>query len=363
VLLVGAAGLSLGVFIQGQALARSLEFTVDAKAKVFVGSDVQAWIHPDSHAPADFPLPVTRVARARQAGTGHPGGALFDLLGVDPTTLANGAFWSDRFASEPLEDLLRRLDGAGGGPAPVIVAAGPGFEPTELEMNRRVLQVEVVGRADAFPGMLSRRPLVVIDAQAVAEAYPGTTNPLITENARTELWIRGDPDRALDALADPRIAVFHTATADAVKDLPRLLVVIDTFAVLDALGLATGVLVVAALLMYLQARQRSQIVAYGLSTRMGMAPASHRRSLALEIGSMLLAAFALGVGLGLAAAALLVGRLDPLPVVPPDPLLVLPVVAIAASLAAVIAAAWLGAWITSRQAASVRLGEVMRVAE
>jgi hypothetical protein len=38
-------------------------------------------------------------------------------------------------------------------------------------------------------------------------------------------------------------------------------------------------------------------------------------------------------------------------------------VAIATSLVAVIAAAWLGAWITSREAGSVRLGEVMRVAE
>jgi putative ABC transport system permease protein len=363
VLLVGAAGLSLGVFVQGQALARSLEFTVDAKAKLFVGGDVHAWINPDSDAPDDFPLPATRVARARQAGTADPGGVLFDLLGVDPATLARGAFWSDRFADVPLEELAGRLDAGGDGPVPVVIAAAPGFEPTALEMNQQILPVKVVGRADAFPGMLSRRPLVVIDAEAVARAYPGTTNPLLTETAATELWVRGDPDRALDALADPRIAVFQTLTADEVKDLPRLSVVIDTFAVLDALGLATGVLVVAALLMYLQARQRSQIVAYGLSTRMGMTPASHRRSVALETGSMLVASFVLGVGLGLAAAAVLVGRLDPLPVVPPDPLLVVPMVAIATSLVAVIAAAWLGAWITSREAGSVRLGEVMRVAE
>jgi putative ABC transport system permease protein len=362
-LLVGAAGMCLGVFVQGQALARSLEFTVDAKAKLFVGSDVRAWINPDSDAPDDFPLPVTRAARARQAGTADPGGASFDLLGVDPSTLAGAAFWSGRFADTQLEDLAGRLDADGDGPVPVVIAAAPGFEPTALEMNQQVLPVEVVGRAEAFPGMVSRRPLVVIDAEAVARAYPGTTNPLLTETATTELWVRGDPDRALDALADPRIAVFQSLTADRVKQLPRLSVVIDTFSVLDALGLATGVLVVAALLMYLQARQRSQIVAYGLSTRMGMSPAGHRRAVALETGSMLLAAFVLGVGLGLAAAAILVGRLDPLPVVPPDPLLVFPVVAIVAALVVVIAAAWLGAWLTSRQAASVRLGEVMRVAE
>jgi putative ABC transport system permease protein len=362
VLLVGAAGLCLGVFVHGQALARSLEFTVDAKARLFVGSDAQAWINPESQVPASFPLPMTRASRARQAGTADPGGALFDLVGVDPDTVAEAAFWSDRFADVPLRELMSRLEGSDGGPVPVVVV-GEGFAPTALAMNQQVLPVEVVGRATAFPGMLSRRPLVVIDSDAVAEAYPAGTNPLITETATTELWIRGDPDRALAALGDTPIAVFQTLTADRVKDLPRLSVVIDTFAVLDALGLATGVLVIAALLMYLQARQRSQVVAYGLSTRMGIAPVGHRASLLLETGSMLVIAFVLGVGLGLAAAAILVGRLDPLPVVPPDPLLVLPVPAVAACLVAVVVAAWLGAWITGRQAASARLGEVMRVAE
>jgi putative ABC transport system permease protein len=363
VLLVGAAGLCLGVFIQGQALARSLEFTVDAKSKLFVGSDVHAWVDPDSDAPPGFPLPVTRVARARQAGTASPGGGTFDLLGIDPDTLADAAFWSDRFADEPLEELVGRLRGGGAGAIPILIAAGEGFEPTSLEMNQQVLTVEVVGRADAFPGMLSRRPLVVVDEEAVAEAYAGTTNPLLTETATTELWVQGDTDRAVDALRDPRIAVFQTLTSDEVEALPRLTVVLDTFAVLDALGLATGVLVAVALLMYLQARQRSQIVAYGLSTRMGMPPSSHRRSLVLETGSMLVAAFVLGVGLGMVAAALLVGRLDPIPVVPPDPVLVAPSVAIAVALAGVAVVAWIGAWVTSRQAASVHLGEVMRVAE
>ncbi|HKX25339.1 MAG TPA: ABC transporter permease [Actinomycetota bacterium] len=363
VLLVAAAGLCLGVFVHGQSLVRSLEFTVDAKAKVFVGSDVQAWIAPESGAPPDFPMPVTQVGRARQAGEAVPGGGAFDLLGVDPSTLARAAFWADGFADLSLEELARRLRPPADGPVPVIVAGAEGFEPTGLEMNRQLLPVQVVAHTDAFPGMLSRRPLVVIDAGAVAGAYQGTTNPLVTETATTELWVRGDPGRATVALRDPRITTYQVITANEVKDLPRVATVIDTFAVLDALALATGVLVIAALLMYLQARQRSQIVAYGLSIRMGMGPGSHRRSLALEVGSMLGGAFVLGVGLGLAASVLLVGRLDPLPVVPPDPLLVWPVPAIVAALGGAASATWLAAWITSRRAAAVRLGEAMRVAE
>jgi hypothetical protein len=232
-----------------------------------------------------------------------------------------------------------------------------------LEMNAERFPVRVVGHTSAFPGMLSRRPLVVVDAAAVAEAYPGTTNPLLTETATTELWIRGDPRRAEAALRDPGLEVFQILTADRVKDLPRVSTVIETFSVLDALGVASAILVVSALLMYLQARQRSQIVAYGLSTRMGMSPAAHRQSLALEIAWMLGAAFVLGVGLGIGAAMILAGRLDPLPVVPPDPLFVVPTSAVVVALISLIAVTAFGAWLTARRAAAVRFGEAMRVAE
>jgi putative ABC transport system permease protein len=363
VLLVAAAGLCIGVFVHGQAVVRTLAFTVDAKAKVFVGSDLQAWIGTDSVAPPGFPLPVTKVSRTQQAGTTQPGGATFDLLGVEPATLAEAAYWTDRFSETPFEELARRLEPPADGPVPVVVAGDEGLEPTALEMNQLVLPVRVVGRAVAFPGMLSRRPLVVIDSGSVAEAFAGSTNPLLTGGATTELWVKGDPARAEAAIRHPSVELFQVLTADEVKDLPRLATVIDTFSVLDALGVATAVLVVAALLMYLQARQRSQIVAYGLSVRMGMKAGSHRRSLALEIGAMVAAAFVLGAGLGVGAAMVLTRRMDPLPVVLPDPLLVVPVSALAVAVVVGAAVVVVGAWLTSRRAAAVRLGEAMRVAE
>ncbi|HJV05537.1 MAG TPA: hypothetical protein VJ868_09780, partial [Actinomycetota bacterium] len=51
VLLFGAAGLCLGVFVQARTMVTSLEQTVDAKAKVFTGSDVRAWVGPDTVPP------------------------------------------------------------------------------------------------------------------------------------------------------------------------------------------------------------------------------------------------------------------------------------------------------------------------
>ncbi|HET8525872.1 MAG TPA: FtsX-like permease family protein, partial [Actinomycetota bacterium] len=56
-LLIAAAGLCLGLFVQAQTVARSMQTTVNAKAGVYVGSDVQARIDSVNATPETFPLP------------------------------------------------------------------------------------------------------------------------------------------------------------------------------------------------------------------------------------------------------------------------------------------------------------------
>ncbi len=60
---------------------------MDAKAGVFVGSDVQVSI--DSNAPEQrrFPLPITRATRVKYAGSLSPGDVPFDMVGIDPETI------------------------------------------------------------------------------------------------------------------------------------------------------------------------------------------------------------------------------------------------------------------------------------
>lgn len=96
------------------------------------------------------------------------------------------------------------------------------------------------------------------------------------------------------------------------------------FVVMNALGLVAALLVVAGMLMYLQARQRSQVVSYALSLRMGMTHAHHRRSLVVELGTMLCYAYLLGLTVAIGAALVMVPRLDPLASIPPSPLFVWP---------------------------------------
>jgi predicted lysophospholipase L1 biosynthesis ABC-type transport system permease subunit len=138
---------------------------------------------------------------------------------------------------------------------------------------------------------------------------------------------------------------------------------IDTVLVVNILGTVAALLTCVAMLMYLQARQRSQVVSYALSVRMGMRDGQNRRALALELGVMLGLAFAMGVTLAIVAAYLTVPRLDPITSIPPSPFLVIPVTLMVGAAVVLAAAVWVGAAITNRRARTVDLGEVMRVAE
>ena len=203
-LLIAAAGLCLGLFVQAQTVARSMQTTVDAKAGVYVGSDVQARIDSVNATPEDFPLPVTRAVRRIQAGELRPG-VPFDLLAIDTETFASAAFWDPAFSSEPLETLLDRISAPSGGKLPVLMASAPNAFPDSITIDRQTLPIEIVGRADAFPGMTSLRPLVVVDADRLLEAFGDAPNPLTGSSASDELWIRGHPAGGAGRARRPRL--------------------------------------------------------------------------------------------------------------------------------------------------------------
>jgi putative ABC transport system permease protein len=156
---------------------------------------------------------------------------------------------------------------------------------------------------------------------------------------------------------------FPIVTAEEVRDNPSITAVTRTFGFLKSLGFGAGLLAVVGLVLYLQARQRSRIVSYALSRRMGLANGSHRLSLALELGTMLLAALAIGAVLAIAAAQLVLGDVDPLENIPPAPLFVAPVALIFAAAAALAGIALVGGLLANRAAERANFAEVMRLAD
>ena len=138
---------------------------------------------------------------------------------------------------------------------------------------------------------------------------------------------------------------------------------IDTVLVMNGLGLAAALLVIAAMLMYLQARQRSQVVSYGLSLRMGMSASGHLRALVAELATMLGLAYVAGASLAVVSAHLLVPLLDPLETIPPTPLLIVPATLVAITAPVLLLVAIGGGWLTDRRARAADLGQVMRLAD
>jgi hypothetical protein len=361
VLLVGAAALCLGILIDSQTMVGSLRATVDAKAGVFVGSDVQVVI--DYQAPEQevFPLPITRSTRLKYAGELLPGGTPFDILGVDAATIADAAFWDPSFSDASLEDLAAALP-SDEGPLPVVLVQGDG-DPTAIHTAQAQIPIEVVGRADAFPGVNSDDPVVVVDSASLERRVGAPGNPFLSTNARTEYWIAGPTDEALAAVGELDAFPLGTLTADEVKDVPFIAASIDTFSMLNLLGLAAAALVIGVLVVYLQSRQRARAVSNILSMRMGMRDRQARAALVLELAAMLLTAFVLGATLGVVAGRLIAPLLDPLQTIPPPPLFEPPIAAALWTLVGLAVVSVVGGWLVHRRAATIDLGEVLRVAE
>ena len=365
VLLFGAAALALGIFVHAQTIVRSLETTVDAKALLFVGSDVQGTIQRDIPVPDDFDLPHTVVTRVLEAGVVSPGSREVDVLIVDPATLADAAYWNNEFGAQSLEGLTSKLARPDGSEIPVVIANGslPDADTfTHLETD---VPIEVVAETVAFPGIASRRPLVVMDEAQLSAVFDeaGRQGPETSARASTELWVRGSTGEIEAALANLEDQPYSVLTAEQVKDIPSISAVIDTFGVLNVLGMGAGLLVVVVILMYLQARQRARVVSYALSRRMGLSDASHRMALVIELSILLGAAYVVGSVLALASARFIVGMVDPLAAIPPPSLFTPPILLVLAALGILIAISFAGGALTNARAKRADFAEVMRLAD
>jgi putative ABC transport system permease protein len=290
-----------------------------------------------------------------------PGDVPFDMVGIDPNTIAAAAYWDDEFSDEPLKDLVARLPSESG-PLPVLLVQGEG-DPTEIAIAQIETPIEVVGRASAFPGVSSSDPVLVVDAASLERRLGAGGNPLDRPGARTEFWIAGPTDEALASVADLDAFPLGTLTADEVKDVPFIAASIDTFSMLNILGLAAAVLVIGVLVVYLQARQRARTVSNVLSMRMGMLDGQARAALMLELAALLLGAFVLGAATGMIAGRIIAPLLDPLQTIPPPPLFEPPIAAGLWTLLGLAVVSVGGGWLVHRRAAAADLGEVLRVAE
>lgn len=360
-LLAASTAVCLGTFVYAQAVARSLEETVEAKSLLFVGSDVSGRTDYDRQIDNGFPLPTTKVTKLVEHS--RLGDVTVDVMVIDPATFPSAAYFDESWAEKPLGDLVRLLE-SGSGDLPVIVT-GRESDADTLTVRNVELPVEIAQTVTAFPGMTRRRPLVVADRAAFERAVEdvGAPNPLVTLGAETYIWVKGRTQPTVNVLEASQLRPFPILTAERVRENPQIRSVSQTFSYLRALGLAAGLLALAGAVLYLQARHRNRVISNALARRMGLTKWSHRFALALELGTLLVFSFAVGAFLAMVAARLVVTELDAPAPLPGGPLFRTPWPLIVAAFAALLAATALGALLADRRARTAKVAEVIRAAE
>jgi hypothetical protein len=367
-LLVVSTALTLGLVVYASALAASTERTVDAKAVVAVGSDVVVELVGAQSAPDPLPAFATSVDTDPDVRI-LPSDVHADVLAVDTSRFASIAFWNSDLADRPLEDLMSSLQDYEGQRLPVVVAGPvPGGVLTATDGRVTVstgayeIQAQVVGRASAFPGMSSLRPLLVTDQTRLAAALTAVERDpesLLGE----QVWARGDAEPTLAKLAAAGLGEIGAEQVQTAADFaarPALRAQTWTLGYLRAVAGAAALLGLIGLGLHAAAQHRRRTVAGVLLARMGLSRGSARMAAAVELGLLALLAGVLGAVFALPTSRLVLDRLDPVPSLPPEPLFALPGQSLAAIAGAVAGVSLVGAVLVDLLTRGTTGGEVLR---
>jgi len=361
-LLVTASSLAIGVLVYAGTAAGTIRATTEDKVGVAVGADVSAsTVGPIFPPPAGEAISTTNVMAIPFVQTGSTEDGTVTVVGVEPDSFADTAFWDPAFSSVPLDELLRRISAPGASLAALVVNGPlPGGE--RLRFGGVEIPVAVIGEAAAFPGQASG-VTVVVSADRLRSVLEERGASSLLLRASYEAWASGPAGMAEAFLvtsgADPGSVVVLVERLS----VPIFRALAWSFTFMELIGLVTASVALIGLLLYLQARQRTRELSYALSRRMGLSSRAHRAAVVAELAGLLVSAFVIGTALGLAAAGLVFARLDPLPGLPPAPILVLPGALIGSVAAGVLVCAWGGAWLVHRRAERADVGAVLRYAE
>ena len=357
VVLLAAASTPIAVLVYAAGLTQTSQYTLDAKAALFNGSDVAV----------QSVDPLKRTAETDAIGTvvvrylyGEVPGQTDDVsvLAIDPDTFARTAFWDRRFADESLDDLLDKLRAptADGRVPALVIPDGPAFESDfDVRLGRSTAKLEVV----AEPRLLPRPPGGGADGGG-GPVPARRRGPLRRHHQRAvEPGRPGRPRRP--AVTAQQARIYTLTSRDSVFQAANFLGVSWTFGYLTALAALVGLVAVGGLLLYLETRQRGRMASYALGRRMGLTRGTHLRSLLAELGVLLGLAWVIGAGLAWAAVLMVYGRLDIDPGRLPGPLLTVPTAAFAGSAAAVVVVVVLAALYAQRSADRADVAEVLRL--
>ena len=242
----------------------------------------------------------------------------------------------------------------------MIVAGAMPSSLRALSLAGVEFPVRILGRVHAFPGMTSN-PLAVTSSSALARAAAGRrlNNPIgVTTDY---VWVKGPPALASRLLANPPVDAAYVITIDTFRRNPDVLLATRTYAYLRAIATGAALLSLVGLLLYLQARQRSQAIASALSRRMGLRRSVEIASLGIELSALLTFSFVCGTAIAVASALPVVSHVDLLPQYPPSPLAVVPWRVVWIGLGGIVVLAFAAAALTNWVAGRSDLSKELRL--
>ena len=344
VLLTVTASISFCALTFAEILGRSLDASSVEKAYVANGSDVQGLIDPEQPPPRSFPFPITKVEEA--FGIAHlDDGSPVEILAVDPRTLAQVVPSS---AARKLRDSKAAL------PA---IASEEAAHTRAIDTGGKRLPVHIVATVRSFPGMVAGDPLIVVPQAELVRRVPFALG-----NANAYLWVRGDAKKAQRAVEHITPAPSFVTTVDYFLQNADLSTADRTYGFLRVIALGAAVIALVALLLYLHARARAQLVTSAFLARMGMSMRRQALSTALEAAALVAFAGTAGAACALLAARPLVTRVDPLPQYAPSAIVTVPWLLILGSFVGIVVLAAVAGAAASAAAARGDAGEALRVA-
>jgi putative ABC transport system permease protein len=358
VVLAVVTAAALGAFFYVETLASSLHQTTLEKAYMATGSDAQAIVQDSQLLPRSFPYPITRVQFSNQNAS-LPDGTTIDVMLVDPATLLSALHWQGDWGASP-QRALRTLASARSQPLPVIVTSDL-VGARRLVLGGSTFRMRVLASVRAFPFMAQGIPLVITSYDALHDLEARTKLYGSLGVVSTFVWGKGPPKRVGRALAalEP---TYPPSTIDTFLHAPDVVLATRTFTFMRLIAVGAGVLALLGLLLYLQARQRSQAIASALARRMGFARAAETFSLCVELVGLLAFAAVVGGGVAVAAAAPVVRRIDPLPDDPPGPIFTVPTWELVLAAVGLVLVAVAAGALTSFLARRADVSEALRVA-
>lgn len=347
VVLMVTIAVAVAALAFAQILRSSLASNSREKAYVANGSDVQGVVDSRRAATAGIEYPATIVTEAFNAGQ-FASGTPFELIAVEPRSLERvlAAHWpaSVRNAVHALATSNARL--------PALAIGGSRGQQT-VTIGRATRRVDVVATPRLFPGLVPGSAGLVVPARALGSPVG---------DGFSYVWATGPPAQVERALARSDLAPSYFSRATDVTQSADVTTVTRTYGLLRLVAFAFASISLVGLLLYLNARSRSQLVSSEFLRRMGFADRAQAASVALEAALLVAFSTAVGLAAALATSGVIVDRVDPLPAYAPSATTVVPWgELLGAAVLVVILAALLGA-LVSVAVRRDRIGEALRVA-